>query len=265
MALFYIHQVDTDKQKRRSLQMNLENKVVVIMGASSGIGAATAQLLAADHAKLVLAARRLDRLDEIKTANPNEAILTMRADVTKFDEVKAVIDTTIKQYGRVDVLYNNAGIMPTNPLIAGKRDEWQNMLQINIMGVLNGIAAVLPSMAARKSGHIITTDSVAGHVVTPDSAVYSGTKYAVRAIMDGLRQEQAENNIKTTIVSPGSTGTELFNSITDADQKQFAEDFFKNIHGLEPKQIAQAVEFAIGTEANMSVSEVIVRPTRQSL
>lgn len=245
--------------------MDLSNKVIVIMGASSGIGAATARLLAKDNAKLVLAARRLERLDEIKNEFKDNEIQTFKTDVTNYDEVKNVIDSTIERYGRVDVLYNNAGIMPTNPLIEGHRDEWQNMLQINIMGVLNGIAAVLPSMAAKKSGHIITTDSVAGHVVTPDSAVYSGTKYAVRAIMDGLRQEQAENNIKTTIVSPGSTGTELFNSITDKDQKQFAEDFFKNINGLHPEQIAQAVEFAIGTESNMSVSEVIVRPTRQSL
>lgn len=245
--------------------MDLSNKVIVIMGASSGIGAATARLLAKDNAKLVIAARRLERLDEIKNEFKDNDIQTFKTDVTNYDEVKNVIDSTIERYGRVDVLYNNAGIMPTNPLIEGHRDEWQNMLQINIMGVLNGIAAVLPSMAAKKSGHIITTDSVAGHVVTPDSAVYSGTKYAVRAIMDGLRQEQAENNIKTTIVSPGSTGTELFNSITDKDQKQFAEDFFKNINGLQPEQIAQAVEFAIGTESNMSVSEVIVRPTRQSL
>lgn len=245
--------------------MDLSEKVVVIMGASSGIGAATARLLAKDNAKLFLAARRLERLDEIKAEFPEGQIETFKADVTKFEEVKQVIDTAIDEYGRVDVLYNNAGIMPTAPLIEGRRDEWQNMLQINIMGVLNGIAAVLPSMAKKHSGHIITTDSVAGHVVGADSAVYSGTKFAVRAIMDGLRAEQAENNIKTTIISPGSTGTELFNSINDADQKQFAEDFYKNIDGLHPEQVASAVEFAVGSESNMSVSEVIVRPTRQSL
>ena len=244
--------------------MDLSNKVVVIMGASSGIGAATSRLLAKDNAKLVIAARRLNRLEEIQKDFPGK-IDAYKADVTKFEDVKNVIDKTVKKYGRIDVLYNNAGIMPTAPLIEGRRDEWQNMLQINIMGVLNGIAAALPYMAKAKSGHIITTDSVAGHVVGPDAAVYSGTKFAVRAIMDGLRQEQAENNIKTTIISPGSTGTELFNSINDSDQKKFAEDFFKNINGLQPEQIASAVEFAIGTKDNMSVSEVIVRPTRQSL
>ena len=234
------------------------------MGASSGIGAATSRLLAKDNAKLVIAARRLNRLEEIQKDFPGK-IDAYKADVTKFEDVKNVIDKTVEKYGRIDVLYNNAGIMPTAPLIEGRRDEWQNMLQINIMGVLNGIAAALPYMAKAKSGHIITTDSVAGHVVGPDSAVYSGTKFAVRAIMDGLRQEQAENNIKTTIISPGSTGTELFNSINDSDQKKFAKDFFENVNGLQPGQIASAVEFAIGTKDNMSVSEVIVRPTRQSL
>lgn len=245
--------------------MDLSNKVVVIMGASSGIGAATSKLLAQDGAKLSIAARRLDRLDEIKQELPDAEIETFEADVTKFEDVKRVIDKTVEKYGRIDVLYNNAGIMPTAPLIEGRRDEWQNMLQINIMGVLNGIAAALPYMAKAKSGHIIATDSVAGHVVGPDAAVYSGTKFAVRAIIDGLRQEQAENNIKTTIVSPGSTGTELFNSINDSDQKKFAEDFFENVGGLKPEQIASAVEFAIGTKENMSVSEVIVRPTKQTL
>lgn len=245
--------------------MDLSNKVIVIMGASSGIGAATSRLLAKDGAKLVIAARRLNRLEEIQKEFPKTDIDAYKADVTKFEDVKNVIDKTVEKYGRIDVLYNNAGIMPTAPLIEGRRDEWQNMLQINIMGVLNGIAAALPYMAKAKSGHIISTDSVAGHNIGPDGAVYSGTKFAVRAIMDGLRIEQAENNIKTTIVSPGSTGTELFNSINDKDQKKFAQDYFKNVGGLEPEQIAQAVEFAIDTKDNMSVSEVIIRPTRQSL
>lgn len=245
--------------------MDLSNKVIVIMGASSGIGAATSRLLAKDGAKLVIAARRLNRLEEIQKEFPKADIDAYKADVTKFENVKNVIDKTVEKYGRIDVLYNNAGIMPTAPLIEGRRDEWQNMLQINIMGVLNGIAAALPYMAKAKSGHIISTDSVAGHTIGPDGAVYSGTKFAVRAIMDGLRIEQAENNIKTTIVSPGSTGTELFNSINDKDQKKFAQDYFKDVGGLQPEQIAQAVEFAIGTKDNMSVSEVIIRPTRQSL
>ncbi|MEJ6400333.1 SDR family oxidoreductase [Nicoliella lavandulae] len=245
--------------------MDLSNKVVIIMGASSGIGAATSELLAKDNATLVLGARRIDRLNDIKNQFPDATIDTHEVDVTNFDQVKAVVDDTVAKYGRIDVIYNNAGIMPTAPLVEGRRDEWKQMLDINIMGVLNGIAAVLPIMVKQQSGHVITTDSVAGHVVGPDAAVYSGTKFAVRAIMDGLRMEQAENNIKTTIISPGSTGTELFNSINDADQKKFAEDFFKNINGLQPAQVASAVEYAIGTADNMSVSEVIVRPTRQSL
>lgn len=134
--------------------MDLSNKVVIIMGASSGIGAATSRLLAKDGAKLSIAARRLDRLDEIKKEFPDQEIETFKADVTKFEDVKNVIDKTVEKYGRIDVLYNNAGIMPTAPLIEARRDEWQNMLQINIMGVLNGIAAALPHMAKAKSGHM---------------------------------------------------------------------------------------------------------------
>lgn len=245
--------------------MDLTNKVVVIMGASSGIGEATSRLLAKDNATLVLAARRLERLDEIKKEFPERNILTVKADVTNYEEVKNVVKVAIEAFGHIDVFYNNAGIMPTAPLIEGRRDEWQNMLQINVMGVLNGISAVLPHLVENGGGHIITTDSVAGHVVFPDSAVYCGTKFAVRAIMDGLRMEQAGNNIKTTMITPGSTGTELFNSINDEGQKKFAEDFFKNIDGLLPEQVATAVEYAIGTADNMSVSEIVIRPTRQTL
>ncbi len=165
-------------------------------------------------------------------------------------------------YGRIDVLYNNAGIMPTAPIVEGRRDEWQKMLDINIMGVLNGIAAVVPIMAQQKSGHIIATDSVAGHVVYPDSAVYCGTKFAVRAIMEGLRQEQRENNIKSTIISPGAVATELYKTISD---KQVSEDLHKaqKEWGLAPEDIASAVVFAIDTPDRMAVSNMIVRPTAQ--
>lgn len=245
--------------------MDLTDKVIVIMGASSGIGEATSRRLASDHVHLVLAARRLDRLVAIKNDFPNEKIEIVKADVTIFKQVKKVIATAIEQFGRVDVLYNNAGIMPTAPMIETRRDEWHNMLQINIMGVLNGIAATLPTMVKQGHGQIIATDSVAGHVMGQDMAVYGGTKFAVRAIMDGLRKEQAQNNIKTTIISPGSTGTELFNSINDAGQKQSAQDYFAQVNGLHPDEVASAVEFAIGAKENMSVSEVIVRPTLQSL
>jgi len=241
--------------------MTIKDKVIVIMGASSGIGEATAKLLAEKEAKLIIAARRLDRLEVIKDAFQNANIAIQQADVTNYEDVQKVVKLAMDTYGRIDVLYNNAGIMPTAPLIEGRR-EWHKMLDINIMGVLNGIAAVVPIMAKQKSGHIIATDSVAGHVVYPDSAVYCGTKFAVRAIMEGLRQEQRENHIKSTIISPGAVATELYKTIHD---KQVAEQLHQAQMewGLTPEDIASAVVFAIDTPDRMSVSNMIVRPTTQ--
>ena len=220
---------------------SLSEKVIVIMGASSGIGEATARLLARKGAKLVIAARRQERLIAIKKELPEATILVQQADVTKEEEV-----------------------MPTAPLIEAPKGEWRQMLDINIMGVLNGIAAVLPIMVEQKSGQIIATDSVAGHVVYPDSAVYCGTKFAVRAIMEGLRQEQRENNIKSTIISPGAVQTELYQTISN---RVVAETLHLEqlSWGLKAEDIAQAVVFAIDTPDRMSISEMVVRPTTQTI
>ena len=147
--------------------MAITDKVIIIMGASSGIGEATAKLLAKEGAKLVLAARREEKLKDIAASLPNAQIVYKKADVSNYDDVQQVVDLAISKYGKVDVLFNNAGIMPTAPLVETKRDEWKEMLDINVMGVLNGISAVLPKMVEQKSGHIISTDSVAGHVVYP--------------------------------------------------------------------------------------------------
>ena len=219
---------------------SLSEKVIIIMGASSGIGEATARLLARKGAKLVIAARRQERLIAIKKELPEATILVQQADVTKEEEVQRVIKLTMEKYGRIDVLFNNAGVMPTAPLIEAPKGEWRQMLDINIMGVLNGIAAVLPIMVEQKSGQIIATDSVAGHVVYPDSAVYCGTKFAVRAIMEGLRQEQRENNIKSTIISPGAVQTELYQTISN---RVVAETLHLEqlSWGLKAEDIAQAV------------------------
>ncbi|WCG34464.1 SDR family oxidoreductase [Companilactobacillus farciminis] len=243
--------------------MNKE-KVVVITGASSGIGAATTRELARQHAKLVIGARRLDRLNELKAEFPDEDIITQKVDVTNFDEVQALIDTAKKEFGRVDVLYNNAGVMPVNALENRARDEWQRILDVNVMGVLNGIAAVLPTMIEQKSGHVIATDSVAGHVVVPNLAVYNGSKFAVRAIMEGLRQEQHNNNIRTTIVSPGSVATELYKSIGNADNQKAEIEVEKQI-GLSAENIAKSVVFAINAPENMDLNEMIIRPIKQDV
>lgn len=238
------------------------NKVIVIMGASSGIGEATARLLAERGATLMLAARRLDRLQDIRDAYPQADIRIKQADVTQFDQVEAVIQEANSAFGRIDVLFNNAGIMPTAPLAAGHREDWKQMLDINVMGVLNGIAAALPIMQHQQAGHIIATDSVAGHVVYPESAVYCGTKFAVRAIMEGLRQEQRENQIKSTIISPGAVQTELYTTIKDQavgeSLRQAQQEW-----GLTSEDVAQAVLYAIDTPDRVSISNLIIRPTQQ--
>lgn len=242
----------------------IKNKVIVITGASSGIGAATTKLLAKEHAKLVIGARRLDKLNEIKNQFPDEKIITQKVDVTDTKQVQALINTALDNFGRIDVLYNNAGIMPVNPLAKDIIDEWKNTLNVNVMGVLNGIAAVLPTMIKQKSGHIIATDSVAGHVVVPNLAVYNGSKFAVRAIMEGLRQEQHDNNIRTSIVSPGSVATELYNSISDPKNREAEINIEKQI-GLTSDNIASAVKYAIDSPENMDVNEIIIRPIKQSV
>ncbi|MGI1818683.1 SDR family oxidoreductase [Lactobacillus johnsonii] len=244
--------------------MTLKDKIVIITGASSGIGKATTELLAKQGAKLVIAARRKERLDEIKDSMPEACISTIRADVTNFEDVQAIIDYTLDKFGHIDVMYNNAGIMPVNSLIKGQRQEWQKILDVNVMGVLNGIAAVLPVMVKQKHGHIIATDSVAGHVVVPNLAVYNGSKFAVRAIMEGLRQEQRVNGIKTSIVSPGAVHTELFNSINDPKNREAEIETEKSI-GLDPKQIAKAVAYAIDTPDDTDVNEIIIRPMGQAV
>jgi NADP-dependent 3-hydroxy acid dehydrogenase YdfG len=246
------------------MMSNIEGKVVIIMGASSGIGEATTKKLAQEGAKLVIAARREDRLKALVESLPNAEISYAVADVSIKEDVQAVIDLAVEKYGRVDVLYNNAGVMPTAPLSETRFDEWRQMLDINIMGVLNGIAAVLPVMRKQQSGHIITTDSVAGHVVYPGSAVYCGTKFAVRAIMEGLRQEERENNLRSTIISPGLVDTELY--LTSQDKG--TQEWLKNTArieglGLKSSDIADAVAYVISTPETVAVSEILIRPTKQ--
>lgn len=249
--------------------MSNKNKVVIIMGASSGIGAATAAMLAQQGAKLSLAARRLDRLQEIQAQYPEAEIEIFKADVTNEDEVQAVIDGTVAKFGRIDVLFNNAGIMPVNNLNQVAQNEWQQMLDINVKGVLNGIGSALPITRKQQSGHVITTSSVLGYEVLPGYAAYSGTKYAVRTIMEGLRQEEHQNNIKTTVIAPGTVKTELFNSINNEKIRSELKDAQKlpgaEMTGLNPEEIAQAVAFVIDTPANMAVNEMVIRPTGQTV
>lgn len=244
----------------------IEKKIIIITGASSGIGEATTRRLAAEGAKLIIGARREERLKELAESLPDAEVSYRVTDVTKPKEVEALATLALDKYGRIDAIFNNAGIMPTAALSELHRDEWREMLDINIMGVLNGIAAVLPAMKTQRSGHIIATDSVAGHVVYPGSAVYCGTKFAVRAIMEGLRQEERENGIRSTIISPGLVNTELYKTISNKD---IGESLRKASEipgiGLTPDEIADAVAYALGTPDTVAVSEIILRPTNQAI
>lgn len=248
--------------------MSVQNKVVVITGASSGIGAATAKLLASQGAKVVLGARRQDRLEALVQEIGDNARYQV-TDVTHRQEVHDLIQLAVDTYGRVDVLYNNAGTMPQGNLSDRDYAKWEMMLNVNIMGVLNGIGEVLPVMQAQRDGLIITTDSVAGHVVYPASAVYNGTKYAVRAIMEGLRQEEKGHGIRSTIVSPGAVRTELVNTIGDPQVKQAVGQLMNSDQdsglALDPEDVARAVLFAIDQPKHVAVSEVLVRPADQEV
>ena len=237
----------------------------MITGASSGIGEETVNLLSENGAKLVLGARRLDRLEKIQQKVGHDSVSIKKTDVTKPDEVNALIETAYNDFGRIDVLINNAGLMPQSFLEKNKQDEWNQMIDVNIKGVLYGIGAVLPYMRKQKSGHIINLASVAGHVVFPGSAVYCGTKYAVRAITEGLRQEEAivGSNIRTTILSPGAVSTELTDHISDKDMKQDIDELYKN--AIKPDAIARAINYAINEPEESSVNEFIIRPSSQSL
>ncbi|MCM3601697.1 SDR family oxidoreductase [Robertmurraya korlensis] len=239
---------------------NIQDKVVIIMGASSGIGEATTKKLAQEGAKLVISARREDRLKALVESLPNTDISFMVADVTNNDEVQAVIDLALEKHGRVDVLFNNAGIMPQSLLSDLKIDEWRQMLDTNIMGVLNGIAAVLPTMQKQKSGHIVTTASEAGHVVFQQGAVYSGTKFAVRAIMETLRQEERNNHIRSTLISPGTVNTELHLTISDSERREWIENLQREI-GLKSSDVADAVAYAISTPNTVNISEILMVPS----
>lgn len=249
--------------------MSLKNKVVIITGASSGIGKATAELLAQQGAKVVIVARRLNKLAEIKNQYPSAEITAIQADVADSAEIQKVVKQTVDQYGRIDVMYNKAGIMPINLLDQAPSKEWDKMIDTNIKGVLNGIRAVLPVMEKQQSGHIIATDSIVGFETWPGFAVYSGTKYAVRGIMEGLRQEVAPYHIKTTVIYPGKIATDLDRSINN---KQAAAGLISQMRHpdeipmdiLKPEAIAKAVAFAIDTPANMAVNELVVRPVGQT-
>lgn len=242
---------------------NIKGKVVVITGASSGIGLATAKHLTAQGAILSLAARRTEKLNDLvkeieATGGTAKAFTT---DVSKREDVDALIAGTMAAFGKIDVVFNNAGIMPVSMLESLHYEEWEQMIDINIKGVLYGIGAALPHFKAQLSGHFINVSSVAGHIVAPSSSVYSATKFAVRAISEGLRQEVKPYNIRTTIISPGIIQSELTNTITDEKIKPMISTMAPL--AISADSIARAVAYVISQPAEVDVNEIVLRPTAQ--
>jgi len=242
----------------------LKDKVIVITGASSGIGEATARRLAREGAQLMIGARRKSRLRELVIALENEhedaAAAYEVTDVSRRDQINALIEGAVSKYGRIDVLINNAGLMPLSYLDERKVDEWDQMIDVNIKGVLYGIAAALPYMREQHSGHIINVASVAGHRVLPSFSVYSATKFAVRAISEGLRQE-SRGEIRSTIISPGLTATELPQHITDSNVSGRMKDLYDI--AISADAIAESIVYAIEQPDDVDVNEIVVRPTKQ--
>jgi NADP-dependent 3-hydroxy acid dehydrogenase YdfG len=243
---------------------NIQGKVVVITGASSGVGESTARLLAGNGAKVVLGARRKDRIDAVVkdiTAKGGSA-LGFKSDVTKRGDVEALVKGAIDKHGRIDVIVNNSGIMPIAPMAAIKVEEWDRMIDVNIKGLLYGVAAVLPIMQKQKQGHIINIASVAGiKVFAPGGTVYSATKFAVRAVTEGLRMEHKADNIRCTIISPGAVATELPESSSEEATRKNLREFYKM--AIPADAIARAIAYAIEQPAEVEIDEFVIRPTAQ--
>jgi NADP-dependent 3-hydroxy acid dehydrogenase YdfG len=247
------------------MRNNIEAKVIVITGASSGLGEAAARHLADKGARVVLGARRTGRINALADEfGGTGKALAVETDVTNRDQVSRLVDAAVDQFGCVDVMINNAGLMQQSPLERLKVDEWDNMIDVNVKGVLYGIAAALPHMKRQQSGHVINVSSVAGHKVTPAGTVYCATKHAVRAISKGLRVEGKPYNVRTTIISPGAVATELPNHITDPESADAIKDFYESC-AIPADSFARAVAFAIEQPEDVDINEILFRPTQQEL
>ncbi len=243
----------------------IKDKVVIVTGASSGIGFATALALSKEGAKVAIGARRIDRLEKLQNEilqNGGQVIL-QKLDVTQKSDCDSFVDAVIKKWGTIDVLVNNAGLMPLSFIKKLKVDEWDRMIDVNIKGVLYCTASVLPKMLENKSGHIVNISSVAGRIVFPAGSVYCATKHAVTAFSEGLRQELSpRSNIRVTIIEPGVVATDLTNTITDESLQGFVENS-KKMGALKAEDIASAILFAVNAPNHMNVNEVLIRPTTQ--
>jgi NADP-dependent 3-hydroxy acid dehydrogenase YdfG len=243
----------------------IKDKIAIITGASSGIGEATALALSKAGAKIAIGARRTDRLESLKNQIVKNGgdVLVQKLDVTKKSECDSFVDAVIKKWETVDVLVNNAGLMPLSFFKNLKINEWDQMIDVNIKGVLYCTAAAIPHMLAKKSGHIVNISSVAGRIVFPAGSVYCATKHAITALSEGLRQEFSQRfNIRVTCIEPGVVATELTNTITDDSLKAFVEST-KKMEALRAQDIANAIVYAVESPPHVNVNEILIRPITQ--
>jgi NADP-dependent 3-hydroxy acid dehydrogenase YdfG len=236
-----------------------DHKIVLVTGASSGIGRAIALRLAADGATVIAAARRTERLRAL-AADSDGVIEPCELDVTDRAAVQTAVDDVVARHGRLDVLVANAGVMPLSRLDAGLVDEWDQMIDVNVRGLLHGIAAALPQFGRQQSGHVVTVASIGAHEVVPTGAVYCGTKFAAWAITEGLRLESPEW-LRVTTISPGVVESELADTISDPVARDAMAEYRRSAIG--PDAVAGAVAYALGTEPDVDVSEIVIRPARQ--
>jgi NADP-dependent 3-hydroxy acid dehydrogenase YdfG len=244
---------------------SLKDKVVIITGATSGIGEATAKLLAQDGAITILAGRRQDRLDSLtrQIAKSGGNALAVRTDVSKLESVENLVSTVTQKYDRIDVLFNNAGVMLLGPVLDADLSDWQRMIDTNLYGLIWCTHAVLPQMIRQKGGHIVQTSSVAGRTANAGSAVYNLTKWGVNAFTEALRQELVEHKIRTTLIEPGLVATELRDHITHQETKNQVNDWANSVRQLQSEDIAEAVRYALMQPDHVDVNEILIRPTDQ--
>jgi NADP-dependent 3-hydroxy acid dehydrogenase YdfG len=242
----------------------LHGKVAVVTGASSGIGEATVRSLAAEGVAVVAAARRKERLDDLveEVTRGGGKAIAAGCDVTDEQQAHALIEHAIEEFGRIDILVNNAGVMLLSKVAKGLSDEWRRMFDVNVLGLLYATDAALETMKQQGSGHIVNVSSVAGRKTRPTGGVYSGTKFAVNAISEALRQELLEDGIRITVVEPGAVATELTEHITDEEVRAGLKQ--RNIEPLQAEDIANAIAYAVGQPQRVSVNEILIRPTQQT-
>ena len=243
---------------------NVEGKVVIITGASSGIGEETARVLAQNGAKVVLSARREERLKALAEELGTDKVAYLKSDVSRQEDMQQLVALAKERFGRIDVLFANAGVMPAGNMSELKVQDWLSMVDINIKGVLFSMAAVLPEFTSQRGGQIIVTSSLAGTKSVPGNAVYCGTKHFVRTMLDSFHSESVmvHTNIRTTVIYPGAIKTELLNTVAPSETKQMVEQFYQNV-ALTPDAIASAVLYAVSQPDNVDISDIVVRPTQE--